>query len=273
MIELEMLNILPSGTHREKGRLSPTRLGPMHGPDGLQYGREWGQDSFDFFADNFLIKKLSTDSAGKSCLDIGCGTGSRIKDILKLNLFEAIYGCDIQPRKQFRAVSDSVTDSSKGKTIEFVKKSVVNIGSDDFSGIKFDYINCRNVGHFLSPNDFRTAIRNIAALSIEGALVTLSFDDADDKPFPVSLLEHDIPDFYKAWKPCPHGAAYANYGGPDVEDFMKEVGFEILPLVLDPEFSTIRETEYHIAALAPGPRNTQFSTNRKAASSGPHIVG
>jgi len=234
----------------------PLRLQNMGGEYGEAYGYEWSRDSFDDFSDLWLIKKYSTGQKSKpselpSALDIGCGGGQRVQDLMDLGIFGRIDASDIILRQSFTAAASELLRHHLVEPPRFVKKPVTELEPADFADKLFDYINFRRVAHFLSPQDFQQAIKNIALLAAEGAFVTLSFDGGAEAQADVIDLRCERQNFYTDSDLNYSATPYIRYSAASVEDFMEQTGFK---LITDDSFrpTQLRPLECHIAALAPG---------------------
>lgn len=244
----------------------PKKLVPMWA-GGLQYGVQWSRDRFDDWADNYLLNKHSRNKSALQkpqaleprALDIGCGNGRRVKELYRLGVFSLVAASDIQMCKWFHRAANAIVDPLRHESV-FVEKNVIDLEPADFDDKPFDYINFRNVAHFLSPEDFRKAIEVIACLSSKKALITMSFDgrsqaEIGSGSFRVDYLsiEDDQPNFYNDGVSIDNPkATRVRYIIESVESFLKNRGFRLLRGRELQSRRNGRPGECRIAALAPG---------------------
>ncbi len=240
----------------------PSKNAKNFGSNGLFYDYEWTRDTVDQHVDNLLLARFGRvprcPDKPRAALDIGCSTGYRAKFIAKTGIFDTIFAADIGDRTEhIIAINNILRRESCGTSIHFIEKNVVELAPALFDSMQVDFVSFRNVAHFLSPNDFRTALVNIRDIAAKDALVCLSFDGVTKNDFddflPITSEMDDV-DFYTNHASKQERVApYSRYGVESVESFINELGFVISTDAVDNTSGGVRNGEYHVIAAAPGP--------------------
>jgi len=246
----------------------PFDTGELHyGPNQLFYGREWLHDGMSRFVDALLISRFrdAAHEAGapRVALDIGCCTGERASTLSKLGVFDRIIATDITDHA-YRIRRRNELDvlhadlGEKIAPIEFFQCSAVDLNANRFSEMSVDYVNFRNVAHFLSPPDFCHVLRTIRTIAAPNAVVAVSFDGVKKDEFAdyIDLSEDKTLSaaFYDNQdRKTRHVAPYGKYHEVEVRRFMQSIGFNLINDAIPGESRDFRPVECYIIATVPAP--------------------
>jgi len=220
------------------------------GPNREDYGYEWPVDPFDRYIDHLLAGKNNLHSA----VDFGCGYGRRAKSLAELEIFKRIIACDVGDHtKDFVAhnllCALARLTRCKAKTpIRFLQASVSEISPSVFNDGAVDYIQFRNVAHFLTPPQLRQALTTIRDIAASEGLIGMSFNAApepvpDNKIFSI----YDDSDHPLLSQRKPEKSFWAFYRAEDITTYMETLGFQVSVV----EITGGRYEETHIIAVAP----------------------
>lgn len=225
------------------------KLDSIYGPGGILYGCEWDYDQFDYHNDRVILDgKLPARVSGmpQVAIDIGCAHGNRLLTLAQLGTFDLVIGCDIEDRtsqittraEQLQAFyqASRITTHWQPTQIKFLKTSVSDLQPSDFEGMNIVFVNFRNVPHYLAPAHLRDSVSKFYDMGADGALLAISFNCIGGSRFWTPRTHQSIYDqsdpekFYTCSRDIPSFAAYGEYHGAEVEKYMQETGFSILPM-------------------------------------------
>ena len=121
--------------------------------------------SITFKQTNAKIVTLLDPKHNSSLLDVGCGSGILIKNLINLSRGMKLYGLDITPN-MVRVAKRKFTNNS---SVEITLGSAVNMPYKDNS---FDYVTCASSFHH-HPDPIQSAKEMVRVLKPDGKLLIL----------------------------------------------------------------------------------------------------
>jgi ubiquinone/menaquinone biosynthesis C-methylase UbiE len=121
--------------------------------------------SITFRQTNAKIVKLLDPTENSSLLDVGCGSGILIKNLINGNRGMKLFGLDITPKM----VEVAKRKFANNPNVEITLSSAVNMPYKDNS---FDYVTCANSFHH-HPDPVKSAKEMVRVLKLGGKLLIL----------------------------------------------------------------------------------------------------